>query len=244
MTETQGASLTIVIPAYNEENHIAGTLATVTEFLTGRGDRFEILVVDDGSTDRTVEVASDNAPPGCRVLRLVTNRGKGAAIRTGVLASRGDHVLLCDADLATPITDLERLEPHLEEASIVIGSRAVADSDVTRPQGAGRQSMGKSLNKMLHMMGVCEEFQDTQCGFKLLDGEVARMMFRQMTIDRFAFDIELLMLAKRLEVKVREVGVHWEDQPFSSVRPIRDSTRTLFDILRIRWRHRSLPRAS
>jgi dolichyl-phosphate beta-glucosyltransferase len=240
VTEAQGSSLTIVIPAYNEENHIAGTLETVASFLTERGDRFEILVVDDGSTDQTVEVASDNAPVGCRVLRLVKNRGKGAAIRTGVLASRGDRVLLCDADLATPITDLERLEPGLEEASIVIGSRAVPGSNVTRPQGAGRQSMGKTLNRMLHMMGVCEEFQDTQCGFKLLDGEVARMMFRQMTIDRFAFDIELLMLAKTLEVKVLEVGVHWEDQPFSSVRPIRDSMRTLFDILRVRWRNRSL----
>jgi dolichyl-phosphate beta-glucosyltransferase len=240
VNEKKAASLSVIIPAYNEENHIAGTLQTIATFLTERGDRFEIIVVDDGSSDQTPQVARTDAPVGCRVIRLLRNRGKGAAVRTGVLASRGDRVLLCDADLATPITDLERLEPGLEKASIVIGSRAVEGSDVTRPQGAGRRSMGKSLNRMLHMMGVSEEFQDTQCGFKLLDGELARMMFRQMEIDRFAFDIELLMLAKTLEVKVLEVGVHWEDQPFSSVRPIRDSTRTLLDILRVRWRNRSL----
>ena len=174
---------------------------------------------------------------GFKPSTLPENQGKGAAVRSGVLASRGAHVLLSDADFSTPIEDLTRLEPLLAEAPVVLGSRAVAGANITLRQPFYRECMGKVFNKILRLFGIWG-INDTQCGFKLLDGEVGRNIFSHMVTPGFAFDVELVWLAQRLGHRVLEAGVTWEDSPTSRVQPLTDPPRMLLEILRFRWLHR------
>src|SRR6185295_1275510 len=138
--------LSIVIPAFNEARRLGPTLRRVVDYLRQDGAEYEVLVVDDGSTDATAEVAEELAPEGVRVLRQEVNRGKGAVLKVGVLASRGREVLLVDADLSTPIEDLEKLRPRLAEAELVLGSRSVVGSDIVRHQPFYRETMGRVFN--------------------------------------------------------------------------------------------------
>ena len=229
--------LSIVIPAFNESLRLGPTLRRVVDYLRQSGRDYEVLVVDDGSTDGTAEVARGFEGEGVRVLRQEVNRGKGAVIKVGVLASRGREVLLVDADLSTPIEDLERLRPHLAAAEVVLGSRAVAGSDITQRQPFYREMMGRTFNLIVQLMGV-RGLRDTQCGFKLLDGEVARRLFAELTVQRFAYDVELVWLARRHGYRVVEVGVRWADSPSSKVNPLTDSFRMFWDVLALRWRDR------
>lgn len=173
---------------------------------------------------------------GVQVLRAEVNRGKGAALKRGVMASRGRRVLLTDADLSTPIEDLARLEPRLAEAEVAIGSRAVKGANVIRHQPLYREIMGKTFNKLIRLAGVWG-LQDTQCGFKLLDGEVARELFAELVTPGFGYDVELVWLARRHGYRVAEVGVTWEDSPDSRVRPLVDSVGVLLEIVRFRLHH-------
>ncbi len=236
--------ISVIIPAFNEADRLSSSLERVCEFLERRegqaNEDFEVLVVDDGSADATARVAAKFVERGVRVLRLPTNRGKGAALKAGVLASQGDRVLLCDADLSTPIEDLARLESHMESAQIVIGSRALADADITLRQPFYREWMGKVFNAIIRLLGITG-IRDTQCGFKLLDGRVARRLFGQLTIERFAFDVELIFLAQRQGYEVVEVGVTWANSPASRVDPLKDSFSMFSDVLRLRLRHRKAP---
>ncbi len=235
-----GVELSVVIPAYNEEKRLGDTLEEVLRFLAARGGGYEVLVVDDGSQDGTAALAGRYAARGVTLLRQDINRGKGAALRRGVLASKGRRVLLTDADLSTPIADLERLERHLEESPLVLGSRAVAGAEISRHQPFYREWMGRTFNLILRLLGF-GPFRDTQCGFKLLDGEQARHLFAELTVDRFAYDVELVDLARRRGLAVAEVGVRWADSPSSRVDPLRDSARMLWDVLKLRlrrWRQR------
>ncbi|HVS01798.1 MAG TPA: dolichyl-phosphate beta-glucosyltransferase, partial [Thermoanaerobaculia bacterium] len=175
-------ALSVVVPAYNEAGRLGPSLERITSYLGGRGIAYEVLVVDDGSTDATAAVAGEYAARGVWLLELSYNRGKGAALRHGVVASRGDKVLLCDADLSTPIEALETLEPHLEAADVVLGSRAVEGARIELRQPVHRELMGKAFNLILRFLGVTP-FRDTQCGFKLLRGEAARRLFPELTID-------------------------------------------------------------
>jgi glycosyltransferase involved in cell wall biosynthesis len=230
-----GLDLSVVIPAYNEVHRLRPTLERVLSYLEGRGLDFEVVVVDDGSSDGTPRVAQDFLSRRVWLLELTTNRGKGAALRHGVVATRGRQVLLCDADLSTPIEELEKLEPHLGEAQVVLGSRGVEGSQIEHRQPLYRELMGKTFNLILRLIGF-GGFRDTQCGFKLLDGEVARELFPELTVDRFAYDVELVVDAQRRGHRVVEVGVEWNDSPTSRVRPLRDSSRMLLDVLRLRLR--------
>lgn len=228
--------ISLVIPAYNEAARLGSTLERAVEYLSRRGASYEILVVDDGSRDRTVEVAEGFAERGVRVIRHERNQGKGAAVRTGVLASQGDEVLLSDADASTPIEELEKLERRLAEAPVVFGSRAVEGADVRQHQPFYRELMGKTFNRIIRLLGV-RGVSDTQCGFKLMAGDVARELGAELTIDGFAYDVELVWLARRRGHAIAEVGVIWINSPDSRVDPIRSSLSMLRDVIRMRVRH-------
>jgi dolichyl-phosphate beta-glucosyltransferase len=230
--------LTVVIPAFNEEERLGPSLRRALDYLAWRpGLRYEVLVVDDGSRDATVQVAEGFAAEGVRVLVQPANRGKGAALQAGVLASRGSRVLLSDADFSTPIEELEKLESYLPQAELVLGSRAVAGADIQERQPFYRELMGKTFNLVVRLMGV-KGLRDTQCGFKLLQGEVARRLFAQMQIAGFAFDVEMIWLAQRQGYRIVEVGVIWVNSAASKVDPLRSSFEMFRDVLRIRFLRR------
>jgi dolichyl-phosphate beta-glucosyltransferase len=235
--------LSVVIPAFNEASRLGDSLGRLLPYLERRGEIFEVIVVDDGSADATVEVAREYAHRGVWVLELSRNRGKGAALRHGVVASSGAKVLLCDADLSTPIEELGRLEPHLAEAKLVLGSRDVEGARIGLHQPWHREMMGKVFNLLIRLLGF-GDFRDTQCGFKLLDGGAARELFPHLTIERFAYDVELVWEAQRRGWKIAEVGVEWHDSPVSRVRPFHDAPQMLRDVLRIRFRRRPVAPAS
>lgn len=244
MPEIRIPTLSIVIPAFNEESRLGDTLERICAFCHGRlapgadgALPWEVLVVDDGSADATLAVALAFADRGVRALRLEENQGKGAALRHGVLATRGARVLISDADLSTPIEDYDLLLPHLARAPLVFGSRARRDSRLTRRQPFYREWMGKTFNKLIWLAGV-RGVADTQCGFKLFDGLVARRLFGLLTTPGFAFDVELAWLARRLGHGISEVGVTWHNSPASRVHILIDPPKMLLEVARFRWRHR------
>ncbi len=235
--EVSVVEVSVVVPALNEAHTIAASLERISRYLGARPGGYEVLVVDDGSTDATAELVAAHDDRAARLLRQPGNRGKGAALRRGVADSVGRRVLLCDADLSTPIRELERLEPSLEEAGLVLGSRRLPDSRLERK--LARRAASWMFNSAVHLMGLCRGVRDTQCGFKLLDGEAARGLFPRLTLDGFAFDLELIELARREGVGVVEVGVKWNDTAESTVRPLRDGAAMLRDALAVRRRLRS-----
>jgi dolichyl-phosphate beta-glucosyltransferase len=231
--------LSLVVPAYNEERRLPATLARIGEYLRESGEAgWEIVVVDDGSSDRTADAAR-NAAPGVgapvEVVVLPENRGKGAAVREGVRRTRGERVLVSDADLSTPIEEWRRLAEA--DAPIAIGSRAVDEATVRRRQAGYRRMLGKIFNRIVRALSV-PGIRDTQCGFKLFDGEVARALFADATIDRFAWDVEILALARARGIRIAEVPVLWFNSPESKVSVVRDLIPTVRDLLRIRARMR------
>jgi dolichyl-phosphate beta-glucosyltransferase len=229
------ASLSIVIPAYNEEQRIIRTLDAAVEHLAPRSD-WEILVVDDGSRDGTIQVVRAFAEknPRVRLLELGNNRGKGAAVRAGMLQAKHLRVLFMDADLATPMNQLELLEAELERgADVAIGSRGAPESQVRRSQGFFRENLGKTFNLIVRAVAVGGIY-DTQCGFKLLTREATQKIFSQSVVDRFAFDVEMLLIAREEGLRIAEVPVAWFHVPNSRVSPVRDGLQMLFDVARIR----------
>jgi dolichyl-phosphate beta-glucosyltransferase len=224
----------VIVPAYNEEHRLGGTLAAI---LRVSGPDWEIIVVDDGSTDRTAELAEQLGDPRVRVLRTVGNKGKGHAVRRGVAASSGRWVLYCDADQATPIEELAALRSQLERGfAAAIGSRAGHKSKVEVRQHPGRVLLGWLGNRLIRLLAV-PRIADTQCGFKMFDGDKARLVFAQSRIDGFGFDVEILHLFGRYGWPVAEVPVRWAHQPGSKVRPL-DYPRALADVVRVRLTHR------
>ncbi|MEO8360856.1 MAG: dolichyl-phosphate beta-glucosyltransferase [Vicinamibacteria bacterium] len=209
-------SLSVVIPAYNEEKRLPATLATLLPYLRGRGESFEVVVVNDGSKDATSAVASQ-AGPEVRVLENPGNRGKGYSVRNGMLNARGAWRLMTDADLSTPIEDLETLKAALTDgAQVAIASRAVSGANLEKRQSMARESSGRFFNlivQWLHLPGI----QDTQCGFKLFSAAAAEAAFRDARLDGFAFDVEALVLARRAGFKIKEVPVTWRNDEQSRV---------------------------
>jgi dolichyl-phosphate beta-glucosyltransferase len=237
MTESR-VELSVVVPAYNEAGRLEPGLRRAVEYLAGRGCPYELLVVDDGSRDATAAVAAAFAASGVRVIRHERNRGKGAAVRTGVAASRGERVLISDADFSTPIEEVEKLESRLGDGTpLVLGSRGLATSQVQQHQPFYRELMGRTFNTVVRMVGV-RGIRDTQCGFKLVAGDFGRNLFAAMTLDGFAWDVEMIWLARRRGAGIAEVGVVWVNSPDSRVDPIRSSLSMLRDVLLIRFRHR------
>jgi dolichyl-phosphate beta-glucosyltransferase len=206
--------------------------------LTARHPNAEVIVVDDGSTDATIEVVQQVAVDDrrVRVLRQPHNRGKGAAVRRGMLDAQGKFVLFMDADLATPIEELDTLLVWARQGfEVVIGSRGLPESDIRQRQPPARETMGRIFNLLVRTV-LLGGFKDTQCGFKLFEREAARDLFSRQKLDGFAFDVEVLLLAKERGYRVREVPVVWYHAPNSKVSPISDATKMLGDIVMLRLR--------
>lgn len=228
--------LSVVIPAYNEERRLPNTLDAVRAFLATKAYASEIIVADDGSTDATAAIVAGAAQTDQRV-RLVRlpHRGKGWAVKNGMLAAVGEYRFLCDADLSMPIEQVDRL---LHEADapldIVIGSR---EAPGARRIGEPRRRwlMGRVFNTMTRILAA-PGIADTQCGFKVFHATAAETLFALQTLDGFAFDAEILFLARRRGFEMVEVGIDWHYRSESKVRPIRDGWRTLRDLIIIRYR--------
>jgi glycosyltransferase involved in cell wall biosynthesis len=227
--------LSIVIPAYNEAGSISRTLGAILDCVRRKDFPVEIIVVDDGSTDHTVEAASAQA--GVRVLRNGRNRGKGFSVRHGVLEARGEIVLFTDADLSAPIDEMDKLLGAMESsrADAVIGSRALQRELIGIHQSAFREWGGRFFNLLVRIITGLK-FHDTQCGFKLFRRETTRRAFELQRVERFAFDPEILFLIQRLGGKVLEIPVRWNHDPATKVHYLRDSLHMTMDLLALRWR--------
>jgi dolichyl-phosphate beta-glucosyltransferase len=235
--------LSVVVPAFQEERRLPATLERVVGYLGGRGRPFELIVVDDGSRDGTAAVAARSlAALGerGRLVRLPANRGKGAAVRAGVAASRGAQVLVTDADLSTPIEELEALERACAGgADVAIGSRAVDRSLIARRQPRLREWSGRLFNLVVQVFAL-RGIRDSQCGFKLFRGDAAREVFRRARSDGFGFDVEVLAVARHLGYRIAEVPVRWRNDDDSRV-SLLGGAAAFLDPVRVRiglWRGR------
>jgi len=235
----------VVIPAYDEAARLPAYLKDVIAYFESRDVLFEVLVVDDGSADGTAErVREISAGRGfIGVHALPVNRGKGAAVREGMRRTTGALKLMADADGATPIAEVERLEAALARgADIAVGSRVLRDPSVVRQTRLHRKLSGHVFNFIVRRLGV-SAVVDTQCGFKLFRRAAADELFGVLATDGFGFDVELLLLAQRRGYRVAEVPINWTDQPGSKVGVLTDGPRMLRDIVAARWRlARAAPR--
>jgi dolichyl-phosphate beta-glucosyltransferase len=224
--------VSVVIPAYNEVRRLPPTLDRVRAFLEAWGRPWEIVVVDDGSQDGTADRAAE--VPGVVVERTSVNRGKGHAVRTGMLMARGQRRLMTDADLSTPMEDLPRLMSRLDEGyGVAIGSRALAGSRVEIHQPWFRENLGRVFNLWVRLVAL-PGLHDTQCGFKLFTAEAAEDAFRHSRLDGFSFDVEALYLARRAGHRIAEVPVTWRNDTATRVTAL-SGGRAFLDLLRIRW---------
>lgn len=232
--------LSIIIPSYNEEKRIGLTLSKICGFLKTKSYEYEIILVDDGSNDKTILEAKDSElakTNKLNIIKNVTNKGKGFSVKSGILNSSGEYILFSDADLSTPIEETGKLFGYIEKGyDIVIGSRSITGSDVKVHQPFYREKMGRIFNFFVNIL-LISGFNDTQCGFKLFKGSIAREIGRELTIDGFCFDVEMLYLAKKKGCRIAEVGIVWENSPQSKVRVISSSLAMFIDLLKIRRRH-------
>lgn len=232
-------SLSIVIPAFNEELRLPATLEQLTVFLSTQAWEWEIRVIDDGSTDGTARLVESRARDDARiVLQKEPHRGKGGAVRAGMLAAASRFRFLCDADLSMPVSELPRfLPPLMRDAEVAIGSR----------EGAGARRVGEPLRR--HLTGrafnwaiqaiAIRGIKDTQCGFKMFTAEAAERIFSNVTLDGWAFDVEALAIARALGYRIVEVPIEWHHRPESQVSVTRDAWRMLADVWQVRARVRN-----
>jgi dolichyl-phosphate beta-glucosyltransferase len=233
--------LSIVIPAYNEEQRLPKTVIETLQWIRGGPMSVEVLIVDDGSIDQTLTIAKNLAEKweNIRVLSR-PHAGKGAAVRAGMLAARGHYVLFMDADGATRSTEIAKLMETLDEGyDVAVGSRVSKAREVVVRTSLARKSIGRIFAALVNLLAI-RGIQDTQCGFKMFRQEVVRPIFSMQTLEGFAFDVEILFIATKRGFWLKEVPVNWEAQPGSKVNVMTDSFKMLCDIIRIRWIHRHL----
>ena len=234
-------SVSVVIPAYNEGERIERTLSELARYLEPKFPRFEIIVVDDGSNDETAEKIKRCAQTE-RQIKLHSyspNRGKGFAVRLGMLRAAHDAVLFTDADLSTPVEEIEIALAELARGfAVVIASRRHPESFIARRQNPAREFIGRTFNALVRVM-IGLPYRDTQCGFKCLTRSAAKEIFSRARIDRFSFDVEILLIARAMGYAIKEIPVRWTNAPGSKVRPLRDLgsiVRELMQLYRARFR--------
>ncbi|MEN9846660.1 MAG: hypothetical protein RIS36_1807 [Pseudomonadota bacterium] len=238
--------LTVVVPAFNEERRLPPTLIDIIDFFDRKSITYEVIVIDDGSTDSTAEVVRkfERVRNQVRLIQLPKNYGKGHAVRLGVLNSRGNRILFADADGATPIQEFDRLESAISlGADIAIGSRALASADTKVATSLHRRVLGRVFNKCVNLI-LLPTIADTQCGFKMFTRKTALFLFRKQRADRFSFDVELLYMAYKANVNIKEVPINWTNIPGSKVSLVRDSLAMFRDVFRFRVVHRGIDRDS
>jgi dolichyl-phosphate beta-glucosyltransferase len=228
--------LSIVIPSYNEELRLPATLDKIGAYIAARRPNTEVIVVDDGSTDRTAAVAESyrGKIANLRVLSNGRNRGKGYSVRHGSLDALGSMVLFTDADLSSPIEEADKLFSAMEDYDLAIGSRAVNRDLIEVHESLFREFAGIVFNRIVRLT-LRLPFVDTQCGFKAFRRERCRIIFEQQTIERFGFDPELLYLARHHGLSIVEVPVRWAHSPATKVNMARDSIQMFLDVFVIRW---------
>ncbi len=219
--------LSVVIPVYNEENRISKSLIEITKYLNGKKFDYEIIIVDDGSKDNTLRSIIKTNNRKIKIISHHKNRGKGYAVKTGVLAARGDLIFMCDADLSMPITELDKFLKHKED--IVIGSRALKQSEVKT--GFIKKILGRIGHGIISLL-IIKNIKDTQCGFKLFKKD-CKKIFEKQTIDRWGFDFEILFLARKLGFGIKEIPIKWTNSHGSKVK-MSDYPKTLLEVLKIR----------
>ena len=230
--------LSIVIPAFNEQDRLEPTVRDAVAYCRATGRRLELIVVDDGSRDGTSALVQRLADefPEVRLIRLAENRGKGFAVRTGVVNATGALVLFADADGSTPFTELERLEMELDAGhDVAIGSRAQPDPAAVVRAKVYRRVIGRCFHALVSTLTV-RGFRDTQCGFKLFRAAAAHELFSRMRMAGFSFDVEVLIMAQRQGYRIAEVPVNWVHKPGSKVNLALDSLRMARDLFVIRGR--------
>lgn len=230
--------LSVIVPAYNEELRLPRTIEAIEAFLSSQVFSWELIVMDDGSKDRTVGVANETfSDSRSRVECNPRNLGKGATIRNGMQIARGRFKLFTDADNSTPVEESLKLLRAMKRrgADVAIGSRAIKGSRLEVRQPFYREMMGRVFNLIVQIFAV-PGVKDTQCGFKIFSRDAAQYVFPRQQLDGFSFDVEALMLARRGGFKIVEVPIRWIDSPASRVSPFRDSARMFLDVLKVRFR--------
>lgn len=224
--------LSIIIPAYNEQNRLPGTLEQIFRFLEQQSYTSEVIVVENGSTDRTYEVAKKFAERHKNLSVFQSQKGKGAAVQRGMLEAKGDFRFMCDADLSMPVEEIVQfLPPDLQNFDIAIASREARES-VRYNEPSYRHWGGRGINFLIQML-ILPGLNDTQCGFKCFRAEVAEDLFRRQTMDGWSFDIEVLYIARRHGYRIVEIPIHWYHFSDSKVSALRDAMRMIRDIFSI-----------
>ena len=229
--------LSVIVPAYNEEKRLPGTLREIDEYLKKQNYESEIIVVSDGSKDGTVEVAKNlmSEINNLRVIEFKENRGKGFGVKEGMLGALGDFRLFTDADNSTPVNQIEKIWPEFEKGfDIVIGSRDLKGAILDPPQPIFRRFTGGVFKYLRKIIIGLWEIEDSQCGFKCFRKKAAEDIFPKCKISRFAFDPEILLIGKKLGYKIKEVPIYWKNDLTSKVK-LKSMVKMLVDLFKIRW---------
>jgi dolichyl-phosphate beta-glucosyltransferase len=241
---TKPIDVSVVVPAFNEERRLPPTLIDMIDFFDQQPFSYEIIVVDDGSSDLTSEVVRkfERVREQVKLIQLPKNHGKGHAVRVGVVNSRGAVVLFADADGATPIEEFHRLYKAITSgADIAIGSRALGSTDTKVSTSVHRKLLGRIFNRCVNTV-LLPSITDTQCGFKMFSRPVALFLFKRQRADRFSFDVEILYIAMKAGLSIQEVAINWTNIPGSKVNLLVDSLTMLRDVFQFRMRHRNVSR--
>jgi len=229
--------LSVIIPAYNEEKRLPKTLKEIDKYLKVQSYDYEIIVVNDGSKDKTGEVVN-RLKPEIKNLKLIDNKinqGKGAVVKQGMLEAKGDFRIFTDADNSTSLDQIEKMWPYFNEGyDVVIGSRDAKGAVLDPPQNFFRQFVGDGFRIFRKIIVGLWNIQDTQCGFKAFTKKAAQTIFPKCKINRFAFDPEILIIAKQLGFKIKEIPVYWKNDPDSKVK-FKSMIKMAIDLFKIRW---------